>query len=32
MLTVPMIIFVLPCIFLVVGGPAFVNLFQSTGP
>lgn len=31
MLTVPMIIFVLPCIFLVVGGPAFVNLFQSTG-
>lgn len=29
-LTVPMILFILPCIFLVVGGPAFVNLFQST--
>lgn len=30
-LTVPMILFILPCIFLVVGGPAFVDLFQSTG-
>ena len=30
-LTVPMILFILPCIFFVVGGPAFVNLFQTTG-
>lgn len=30
MLTVPMILFILPCIFFVVGGPAFVNLFQTT--
>ncbi|MBM3524119.1 MAG: type II secretion system F family protein [Alphaproteobacteria bacterium] len=29
-LTVPMILFILPCIFFVVGGPAFVNLFAST--
>lgn len=29
-LTVPMILFILPCIFFIVGGPAFVNLFQTT--
>ena len=29
-LTVPMILFILPCIFFVVGGPAFVNLFSSS--
>jgi tight adherence protein C len=26
LLTVPMIIFILPCVFLVVGGPAFVQV------
>jgi tight adherence protein C len=29
MLTVPMILFILPCVFLVVGGPAIVQVFQS---
>lgn len=29
LLTMPMIIFILPCVFLVVGGPALVQVFQS---
>lgn len=29
LLTLPMIIFILPCVFLVVGGPAFVQVYQS---
>ena len=29
LLTVPMIVFILPCVFLVVGGPALVQLMQS---
>ena len=29
LLTLPMILFILPCVFLVVGGPALVQVFQS---
>jgi tight adherence protein C len=29
MLTIPMILFILPCIFLVVGGPAVVGVMQT---
>jgi len=29
LLTVPMIIFILPCVFLVVGGPVLVQVFHS---
>jgi tight adherence protein C len=28
LLTVPMIVFILPCVFMVVGGPAIVHLMQ----
>ena len=28
LLTVPMIVFILPCVFLIVGGPAVVHVFQ----
>ena len=31
MLTIPMILFILPCVFLVVGGPAAVNALQTFG-
>ncbi len=29
LLTLPMILFILPCIFLIVGGPAFIQAMQS---
>jgi tight adherence protein C len=29
LLTVPMIVFILPCVFLVVGGPAIIHVFQA---
>jgi tight adherence protein C len=29
LLTVPMIVFILPCVFMVVGGPAIVHLMQA---
>ena len=29
MLTIPMILFILPCIFLVVGGPAVVGVMAA---
>ena len=29
MLTLPMIIFILPCVFLVVAGPAMVDVFRT---
>ena len=32
LLTLPMIVFILPCVFLVVGGPAMVQVFQIGGP
>jgi tight adherence protein C len=32
LLTVPMILFILPCIFLIVGGPAVVQVMQSPHP
>ncbi len=31
MLTIPMILFILPCVFLVVGGPAAVRIIQTIG-
>ena len=32
LLTIPMILFILPCIFLIVGGPAVVQVMHSQGP
>ena len=29
LLTLPMILFILPCVFLIVGGPALIQLFQT---
>jgi len=29
MLTIPMILFILPCIFLIVGGPAVVQVMDT---
>ena len=29
MLTLPMIIFILPCVFMIAGGPAVVQLMHS---
>jgi tight adherence protein C len=29
LLTVPMIVFVLPCVFLIVGGPAVVHIMRA---
>jgi tight adherence protein C len=29
LLTVPMIVFILPCVFLVVGGPAIIHVLQA---
>ena len=31
MLTIPMILFILPCVFLIVGGPAAVNAMRTFG-
>lgn len=31
MLTLPMVVFILPCVFLVVGGPAAVKAFGIGG-
>jgi tight adherence protein C len=31
MLTLPMVVFILPCVFLVVGGPAFVQVLKIGG-
>jgi tight adherence protein C len=28
LLTLPMVVFILPCVFLVVGGPAAVQVFR----
>jgi tight adherence protein C len=30
LLTVPMIVFILPCIFLIVGGPAVVQVIEAS--
>jgi tight adherence protein C len=32
MLTLPMIIFILPCVFLIAGGPAIIQVMHSMGP
>jgi tight adherence protein C len=32
LLTLPMVVFILPCVFLVVGGPAVVQVLHVTGP
>jgi tight adherence protein C len=29
MMTIPMIIFILPCVFLVVAGPAIINVMAT---
>jgi tight adherence protein C len=31
LLTLPMIVFILPCVFMVVGGPAAVQVFRISG-
>jgi len=31
LLTLPMIVFILPCVFMTVGGPAIVQVMQTMG-
>jgi tight adherence protein C len=31
MLTLPMIVFILPCVFIIVGGPAVIQVFRQLG-
>jgi tight adherence protein C len=29
LMTIPMILFILPCIFMIVGGPAYIQVMQT---